>query len=203
MAEKTLIANVRAEEGDSGTLIVASPVVGRANGAPRNGVFLNPFDAVLTVEVLNQRYTLRLPRDVQGRVTETFLPRALTPVAYNDPLVRLDPRVLDASAGHELAAGDPATVAGGPAAEDMIVVSAPSEGIFYRRPTPDSDPYVEEGSKVAMGSVLGLVEVMKCFNQIAYGGPGYPERGEIARILIEDTSEVQFGQPLFWVKPLD
>jgi acetyl-CoA carboxylase biotin carboxyl carrier protein len=202
MAEKTLIANVRADEDGSGTLLVASPVVGRANNAPRAGVFLNPFDPVLTIEILNRRFTLRLPRDVQGRVVQTFLPRALTSVAYNDPLVRLDPHALEhgiVSAEAAPGTGSSATEA---AAEGMIVVSAPSEGIFYRRPTPESEPYVEEGSKVTSGSVLGLVEVMKCFNQIAYGGPGYPERGEIARIFVDDNAEVRFGQALFWVKPL-
>ena len=69
MPEKTLIANVRAADGNPGTLIVASPVVGRVDGVPSAGVYLNPFDAVLTVDILNERYTLRLPRDVQGRVT--------------------------------------------------------------------------------------------------------------------------------------
>jgi biotin carboxyl carrier protein len=50
--------------------------------------------------------------------------------------------------------------------------------------------------------VLGLVEVMKCFNQITYGGPGLPERGEIVKILGPDTGEVQFGDELFWVRPM-
>jgi biotin carboxyl carrier protein len=205
MAEKTLIANVRPEESDPGALIVASPVVGRADGVPRVGMFLNPFDPVLTLEVLNERYTLRLPRDVQGRITEAFVPRALTPVAYNDPLVRLDPRALEQGSeltleGAGASAGDSATDA---AAQGMIVVTAPSEGIFYRRPTPDADAYVDEGARISTGTVLGLVEVMKCFNQITYGGPGYPERGEIARILADDSAEVRFGQALFWVKPLE
>ena len=77
-----------------------------------------------------------------------------------------------------------------------------SQGIFYRRSSPDSPPFVEEGTKIASGSVLGLVEVMKCFNQITYGGPGFPEKVEVAKILVQDSTEVQFGQPLFWVRPL-
>jgi biotin carboxyl carrier protein len=51
--------------------------------------------------------------------------------------------------------------------------------------------------------VLGLVEIMKCFNQITYGGPGLPERGRVAEILAEDAAEVQFGQVLFRIKPLE
>jgi biotin carboxyl carrier protein len=60
---------------------------------------------------------------------------------------------------------------------------------------------VEVGSHVAAGSLLGLVEIMKCFHHITYGGPGLPEQGEITKILAEDASEVRFGQPLFRVKP--
>ena len=49
--------------------------------------------------------------------------------------------------------------------------------------------------------MLGLVEIMKCFHHITYGGVGLPESGEIVKILADDASEVRFGQPLFHVKP--
>jgi len=200
MPEKTLIANVRAADGASGTLIVASPVVGRVDGAPAPGVYLNPFDPFLTVDILNERYTLRLPRDAQGRVIETFVPRALAPVDFNAPLLRIDPRSLDP--GTTLgASGGQTTGALAAAAAGTIAITSPTEGIFYRRASPDAAPYVEVGTKISTGGVLGLVEVMKCFNPITYGGPGYPERVEITKILVEDSAEVQFGQPLFWVHP--
>jgi acetyl-CoA carboxylase biotin carboxyl carrier protein len=201
MAERTLIANVLEDQEDPQTLLVASPVVGMADGAPRVGVFLNPFDRVITMKVLNQRYVLRLPRDVHGRVTETLIPNAYTPVAYGQPIARIDPRVLEAGAE---ASGGPAgrrSVAGEADDASLITVPAPSEGIFYRRPSPDSPPYVEVGSPVASGRVLGLVEIMKCFYQITYDGPGLPEEGEVVKILAEDTSEVQFGQALFRIRP--
>jgi len=202
MAEKTLIARVRPDEAEPETLIVASPIVGMADGAPRAGLFLNPLDRVISMKVLGQRYVLRLPRDVQGRVTEVFIPNAYGPVAYDTPLARLDPRVL---AGEGPAATGTAGAAAGFAAagEDMLVVPAPSEGIFYRRPAPDEPAFVDVGSEVTAGTVLGLVEVMKCFNQITYGGAEMPAKGEIAKVLAEDTAEVSFGQPLFWVRALD
>jgi biotin carboxyl carrier protein len=83
----------------------------------------------------------------------------------------------------------------------MVQITSPTEGIFYRRSSPDAAPYVDIGAVVSTGGLLGLIEVMKCFNPITYGGPGYPDRVEIARILVEDAAEVQFGQPLFWVRP--
>jgi acetyl-CoA carboxylase biotin carboxyl carrier protein len=202
MAEKTLIAKVRRDEKDPETLVVTSPVVGMADGAPKVGVFLNPFDRIITMKILNQRYVLRLPTDVHGRVSETFIPNSYTPVAYGQPIARLAPRVPEAAAEGASGPAGRASVTG--VAEDarLLTVPAPSEGIFYRRPSPDSPPYVEVGAHVAPGKVLGLVEIMKCFYQITYDGPGFPEEGEVVKILAEDTSEVQFGQPLFRIRPI-
>lgn len=203
MAERTLIARVRADDQDPALLLVTSPVVAMADGAPKPGAFLNPLDRVIALKILHQRYALRLPRDVQGRIVEALIPNAFTPVAYDQPLARLDPR---AAQGGDPARGGAAVGAAGAAADageaGWIHITAPSEGIFYRRPTPDAPAYVEPGAPVAHGTVLGLVEVMKCFNQITYGGPGLPARGEIVKVLAEDAAEVQFGQELFWVKPL-
>ena len=98
MAEKTLIANVRQDDQNPETLLVTSPVVGMADGAPKAGVFLNPLDRVISMKILNVRYVLRLPRDVHGRVTEVFIPNSYTPVAYGEPLARVDPRALDVGA---------------------------------------------------------------------------------------------------------
>jgi acetyl-CoA carboxylase biotin carboxyl carrier protein len=202
MPEKTLIAKIREDESDPNTLLVISPVVGMADGAPKVGLFLNPLDLVISMKILNQRYALRLPRDTHGRVTEVFIPNSYAPVAYGQALARLDARVLDGGTG---VAGDAAmsgAAAGDAADEGLITVTAPSEGIFYSRPSPDAEPYVEVGSAVTSGSMLGLVEIMKCFHQITYGGQDLPDKGEIVRILVDDTAEVQFGQPLFGIKPV-
>jgi len=202
MAEKTLIAKVQKDEKEPETLLVASPVVAMADGAPELGAFLNPLDRVITMKILNERYVLRLPRDVHGRVIEAFIPNSYAPVAYGEPIARIDPRALEVGArgpgdraGHRSASGE-ADHAG------LIAVQAPSDGIFYRRPSPDSPPYVKVGSPVVPGSVLGLVEIMKCFYQITYDEPSLPKNGEIVEILAEDASEVRFGQALFQIKPL-
>ena len=57
------------------------------------------------------------------------------------------------------------------------------------------------GMRVTVGTVVGLVEVMKCFSQISYGGPGLPERGTVVKALIDESAEVRFGQTLLLVKP--
>jgi biotin carboxyl carrier protein len=201
MAEKTLIANLIPDGGNPGTLIIASPVVGYADGAPRKGLFLNPFDSVIEVKILNQRYSLRLPREAHGRIIEVFIPNSYTPLAYGMPIARIDPRALSEE---ETSATDSKDEGADEATEEagLIKIKAPTEGIFYRKPSPEAPPFVEVGAEVSTGSVLGLVEVMKCFNQITYGGVGLPGRGVVSKIFVEDTSEVGFGQPLFLIKPV-
>lgn len=203
MAEKTLIARVCPDGADPDTMIVSSPVVGMADGAPRLGTYLNPLDRILTFRILNERYTLRLPRDVQGRVSEVCITNGLTPVAFDDPLLRIATRVREAEAGAAAGRGRDSGAAADGADPEGITVASPSVGIFYRRPSPDAEAYVDLGSAVTTGTVLGLVEVMKCFNQIIYGGPDLPDRGTVTKILAEDGAEVQFGQPLFRIRTVE
>jgi biotin carboxyl carrier protein len=201
MAERTLIARVREDELHPGTLLVASPVVGLADGAPRPGVFLNRYDAILTIRVMGRRHVLRLPRDRQGWVVEAYIANELGPVAFDDALLRIDPSVERMGGSGETARSGKDS-AGDVDSGDAIIIKAPTEGIFYRRPSPAAQAFVDVGSRVGTGSVLGLVEVMKCFNQITYGGPDLPEEGIVSRVLVEDSSDVRFGQALFWIQPV-
>jgi acetyl-CoA carboxylase biotin carboxyl carrier protein len=190
-----LVAKVDSEAEDS--FLVRAPAVGMADGVPAEGVYLNPSEGFLTLTILNRRYVVQLPRNVQGMVTERFIEDTWTAVDYGQPLLRL-------SLARDLAVGRAAADHGGGQAqgtEDLIAVPAPSDGVFYRKASPDAPPYVREGSEVTTGTVLGLVEVMKSFNQIAYGGAGLPERGRVERILAEDAAEVAYGQTLFLVRP--
>lgn len=70
-------------------------------------------------------------------------------------------------------------------------VLSPLPGTFYRRPAPDQPPYKEEGDEVAVGDVIGLVEVMKSFHEVKS-----QENGKVAKFLAENEAAVQAGQPL-------
>ena len=70
-------------------------------------------------------------------------------------------------------------------------VKAKMPGTFYRRPDPESDPYVEEGDEVSAGDTIGLIEVMKNFNEIKV-----EEDGKISKFLVEDEEAVDAGQDL-------
>lgn len=77
----------------------------------------------------------------------------------------------------------------------MITVPSPIVGTFYRSPSPDADPYVEEGDYVKKGQVLCIVEAMKLMNEIECDTDG-----EIAAVYVENGKAVQFGDRLFAVK---
>ena len=195
MADNQIVARV--EEQDDGTFLVRSPGVGVVDAVPNQGIYLNPMECFLRLKVLNGWQQVLLPHNVKGWIAERFVEDTHHPVEYNQPLVRLTAG-MDAPGERLGAVGEQ----GGELQDQgLIKVSAPSEGIFYRRPGPDSPSYVELGDEVITGTVLGLVEVMKSFNQILYGGPGFPERGTVARIGAEDSAEVQFDQMLFLIKP--
>jgi acetyl-CoA carboxylase biotin carboxyl carrier protein len=75
-------------------------------------------------------------------------------------------------------------------------ITSPMVGTFYASSSPDSDAYVKVGSKVDDSSVVCIVEAMKLFNEIEA-----EVKGEIVEILVKDGQLVEYGQPLFLVKP--
>jgi acetyl-CoA carboxylase biotin carboxyl carrier protein len=77
-----------------------------------------------------------------------------------------------------------------------ITIKSPIIGTFYRKPSPDKSNFVEVGSSISEGDVLCVVEAMKLFNEIES-----EVTGKIVKILIDDSSPVEFDQPLFLVDP--
>ncbi|HUJ89546.1 MAG TPA: biotin/lipoyl-containing protein [Syntrophorhabdales bacterium] len=80
--------------------------------------------------------------------------------------------------------------------EGLVPINAPLLGTVYRRPAPDAPPYVEMGSLVKEDDTVCLIEVMKVFSAVKAG-----IRGRIAEVLVETNEMVEYGQPLFMVKP--
>jgi len=99
------------------------------------------------------------------------------------------------------AAAAPAAPATQPAAEaedagNYIEITSPIVGTFYRSASPEKGPYVKVGDKVTNSSVVCIVEAMKLFNEIEA-----EVSGTIVKVLIEDATPVEYGQPLFLVDP--
>jgi acetyl-CoA carboxylase biotin carboxyl carrier protein len=72
---------------------------------------------------------------------------------------------------------------------DRKTIKAPMPGTFYRRPSPDEDPFVNEGDRVSSGDTVGLVEVMKSFNEVKSDRDGV-----IESFLVENEDAVEAGQ---------
>lgn len=83
-----------------------------------------------------------------------------------------------------------------PRADDVVEVKAPMVGTFFRRPSPDEEPLVEEGATVKAGDPLCLIEVMKLYTTIEA-----PTDGTVRRIAAEDGALVEFDQLLFLIDP--
>ena len=77
-----------------------------------------------------------------------------------------------------------------------ITVKSPIIGTFYRKPSPDKEVFVEVGDSIKVGDVLCVIEAMKLFNEIES-----EISGKIVKVLVDDSSPVEFDQPLFLVDP--
>ncbi|MDR6299753.1 acetyl-CoA carboxylase biotin carboxyl carrier protein [Mesonia maritima] len=77
-----------------------------------------------------------------------------------------------------------------------VTVKSPIIGTFYRKPSPDKPAFVEVGDSVKEGEVLCVIEAMKLFNEIES-----EVSGKIVKVLVDDSSPVEFDQPLFLVDP--
>lgn len=77
-----------------------------------------------------------------------------------------------------------------------ITIKSPIIGTFYRKASPDKPPFVEVGDTISKGDVLCVIEAMKLFNDIES-----EVSGKIIKVLVEDSSPVEFDQPLFLIDP--
>ena len=80
---------------------------------------------------------------------------------------------------------------------DLVEVTAPMVGTFYRAPGPEEPPFVEIGSRINVGQAVCILEAMKLMNELES-----EVSGEVIEILVENGTPVEFGQVLMRLKPL-
>ncbi|WP_298492822.1 acetyl-CoA carboxylase biotin carboxyl carrier protein [uncultured Algibacter sp.] len=124
-----------------------------------------------------------------------------TTIVHQVPATQMPQQVMAAAPTLEVPAAPAATPAATPveaAAEDSkyITIKSPIIGTFYRKPSPDKPLFVEVGQTIAEGDVLCIIEAMKLFNEIES-----EVSGKVVKILVDDSSPVEFDQPLFLVDP--
>jgi acetyl-CoA carboxylase biotin carboxyl carrier protein len=108
-------------------------------------------------------------------------PVVLTPVAALNPQGSSD--------------SAPAAQKSGPSDSELVKVVSPMVGTFYRSASPDAEPFVNEGDRIAADQVVCIIEAMKVMNEIRA-----EVEGEVVSILIENGESVEFGQPMLTIR---
>jgi acetyl-CoA carboxylase biotin carboxyl carrier protein len=159
---------------------VADPKAVRAEANALVKELLARLDGSDVRELEVTRGTLRV------KVTKDPLRQMFAPVAGTMPVAR--PQPVAQPAGPAVVSAEPA------AATDAI--TAPLTGVFYLSPSPQAPPFVQIGSVVAAGDVIGLIEAMKLFNEIRT-----TKNGRVRKILASNGQLVRARAPLIELDP--
>ena len=145
----------------------------------------------VNLEIDNVKISIKSPAK-KGAVPETTIIQQI-PVAQNPAAVMPTPAPATATATQ--AADAPAKTE---SIDDnkYITVKSPMIGTFYRKPSPDKDTFVNVGDTIKSGDVLCVIEAMKLFNEIES-----ELSGTIVKVLVDDSTPVEYDQPLFLVDP--
>lgn len=81
--------------------------------------------------------------------------------------------------------------------DSVLTVNSPLVGVFYSSASPEADAYVAIGDRVKKGQVIGIVEAMKLMNEIESDYDGV-----VTDILVDNEQMVEYGQPMFVIKPV-
>lgn len=143
----------------------------------------------------NDGSKIKMKKSTAGTVVQTTVPAAtqVAPVVQQTAPVSAVPSQQAPEVKPEPAAPVEKTQAD---TADLHKITSPMVGTFYGSPTPDADAYVKAGSKVTKDSIVCIVEAMKLFNEIEA-----EVTGEIVEVLVKNGQLVEYGQPLFLVKP--
>ncbi len=142
---------------------------------------------VSEVEIEQKDFKITIKTPVSGKEIIAMAPvtAAPVPVAVQAPVAAPAPAVT------------PAAPAAAPAADSKLIeIKSPMIGTFYRSPGPDKPSFVEVGSTIKAGDKVCIIEAMKLFNEIES-----EISGTIVKVLVNDSSPIEFDQPLFLVEP--
>lgn len=125
------------------------------------------------------------------------LKRGSSVVAYEEGAqIAYMPQPMGLPAAAPAAAMAPAAAPAAAAASSGIEIKSPMIGTFYRSPSPEAAFYVDVGAEVGPDTVVCIIEAMKVMNEIKA-----EVKGVITEILIDNAKPVEFGQPMFKVRP--
>lgn len=136
-------------------------------------------NSISEFELEKENFKIRLKRGQEGAIQ-------VLPEDY----------VLPATAHHAAIAAPPAAPNQSSQATGGAEIKSPMIGTFYRSPSPESAAYVDVGSEVDADTVVCIIEAMKVMNEIKAEA-----RGVITQVCVDNAKPVEFGQPLFKIKP--
>ncbi|UJR79818.1 acetyl-CoA carboxylase biotin carboxyl carrier protein [Sandaracinus amylolyticus] len=184
-----------ARAAENGRTELLAPRPGYFRAAPQEGALFAPGMVLGELEVLGARFRLIVPAGAQGAVVALPEGRRIArrAVQHGERLVTLDPAaVVGASASAAEQRG---------AAGAGLAFRAPMSGRYYAKPGPDAEPFVKVGDVIETGRTIALLEVMKTFNRVQYGGASVPERAKIVAIVPKDGDDVNGGDPILALEP--
>ena len=174
-------------------LVLESPTVGLWHARPPAGALIRPGDHIGFIEQLGRFIPLLAPQGALGFVGTDEDPRRVIPVEFGQSLCSLQPPT--AVLGPEVATERPR------APTTSLVFRAPLSGRYYDRPSPEAAPFLSVGQTVERGQSVALLEVMKTFNRVVYGGEALPAKARILAVLANNGDDVASGDPLFELAP--
>lgn len=190
MHERVLQAIARGDD----PIELAAPAPGRFRKAVAVGDVIRPGTVLGELDVLGQLARVLAPDRARGVVTAVCDPGlASPPVDFGAMLVTVDP--------HAGVAASEAPTASATTAATGLVFRAPTSGRFYGRPSPDKPAFVSAGAELATGGTVCLLEVMKTFHRVTFGGGGLPDRVRVREVLVADGDDVNAGDPLLALDP--
>jgi acetyl-CoA carboxylase biotin carboxyl carrier protein len=153
------------------------------------------------VEIEQKDFKILIKSESLARKKTKQAPEQLVvaPAAAAPAIMASAPAVLAAPAPAPLASAPaPAPSADNDGGNDANYhsVKSPMIGTFYRKPSPDKPEFVEVGDKVKAGDILCVVEAMKLFNEIESD-----VSGTIIKVLVDDSTPIEYDQPLFLIDP--
>jgi acetyl-CoA carboxylase biotin carboxyl carrier protein len=138
-------------------------------------------NSVSEFELEKQDFKIRLKRGANGGGVAA---------SNEDP-----PQIANVQPAPALPAGA-VSVPAASAPANEVEIKSPMIGTFYRAPSPDSAPYVDVGTEVNPDTVVCIIEAMKVMNEIKAEA-----KGVITQVVVENAKPVEFGQPLFKLRP--